>query len=120
MIDMVKKSIIPAVFKWEGALADTIIKKRSVSTLLDCSLEENMLTRVSTLATDMGRMLETLEQMTVDYKNHIDALECAKFCRENIFACMQALRKIVDELETLVGKEYWPYPVYSELLYSVL
>ncbi|MBE6929722.1 MAG: glutamine synthetase type III [Ruminococcaceae bacterium] len=120
MIDMVKKNIIPAVFKWESALADTIIKKRSVSTLLDCSLEEGLLGRVSALAADMGRMLETLEKMALEYKNHTEALDSAVFCRENIFACMQALRKIVDELETLVGREYWPYPVYSELLYSVL
>jgi len=120
MIDMIKKGIIPSVFKWESALADTIVKKRSVSTLLDCSLEEGMLNRVSTLAADMGKMLETLERMTNEYKAHVGALESATYCRDNILACMTGLRKIVDELETLVGREYWPYPVYSELLYSVL
>jgi glutamine synthetase len=32
---------------------------------------------------------------------------------------MQLLRSVVDELETLVGKKYWPFPTYGELLFSV-
>ena len=32
---------------------------------------------------------------------------------------MTALRTIVDEVETIVAEEYWPYPTYAEILYSV-
>ena len=36
-----------------------------------------------------------------------------------IFEDMGKLREVVDELETLVPKEIWPYPTYGEILYSV-
>ncbi len=39
--------------------------------------------------------------------------------RESIFINMQHLRGVVDELETLISKEYWTLPTYSELLFSV-
>jgi len=32
---------------------------------------------------------------------------------------MDTLRSIVDELETIVAREDWPYPSYTEILYSV-
>ena len=33
---------------------------------------------------------------------------------------MEALRTHADRLETLLGKEYWPMPTYTELLYGNL
>jgi glutamine synthetase len=33
---------------------------------------------------------------------------------------MSELRLIVDELETIVAKKYWPLPSYADLLYSVI
>lgn len=32
---------------------------------------------------------------------------------------MEALRTVADTLETLVGRSYWPYPTYGELLFGV-
>ena len=29
------------------------------------------------------------------------------------------IRRLADVLETEVGNEYWPYPVYSDLLFRV-
>ena len=36
-----------------------------------------------------------------------------------IFADMNELREVVDELETVVPSDIWPYPTYGEILYSV-
>jgi len=32
---------------------------------------------------------------------------------------MNEVRLVADELESLVGAKYWPYPSYSEILFSV-
>ena len=32
---------------------------------------------------------------------------------------MNAVRELIDQLEQLVDKDYWPYPNYTELLFSV-
>ena len=36
-----------------------------------------------------------------------------------IFVDMQELRAVADELETMVGEEYWAYPTYGKLLFGV-
>ena len=43
----------------------------------------------------------------------------AFFCKDTIFSCMQELRAVVDEAETVTAKAYWPFPNYAELLFSV-
>ena len=48
-----------------------------------------------------------------------DTYELAKFHHDVIFADMNELREVVDELETVVPSDIWPYPTYGEILYSV-
>ena len=48
-----------------------------------------------------------------------EAIEVAGYYRTEVLGAMEELREIADELETLVAKEYWPFPTYTELLYNV-
>ena len=32
---------------------------------------------------------------------------------------MQEMRAVADELETVTSKDLWPFPTYTDLLYSV-
>ena len=32
---------------------------------------------------------------------------------------MESLRATADELETMVGEKYWPFPIYEDLLFYV-
>ena len=36
-----------------------------------------------------------------------------------MFPAMQELRAVADELETLVGEDYWPFPTYGDLLFKI-
>jgi glycine/D-amino acid oxidase-like deaminating enzyme len=44
----------------------------------------------------------------------------AVYSRDVILGCMKSLRKHIDAAELLVGAKDWPYPTYSELLFSVM
>ena len=52
-------------------------------------------------------------------KDFPDAYEAAHYYKYTIFAAMDELRKTVDELETMTAAEYWPYPSYTDLLFSI-
>ena len=43
----------------------------------------------------------------------------ADYYKDTVIDLMQTLRTPADELETLTGKTYWPYPTYSQMLFSV-
>lgn len=119
MIDMVKKYIIPSVLSYQGEIAEIANSKKQLIPTLQCELEEKLLHNLSRLGNYLYAKIDTLETSVLNAKNHSDLLESAKYYRESIFINMQHLRGVVDELETLIGKDHWPLPTYGELLFSV-
>ena len=119
MIDMTKKSILPSVLEYQGMLADTAASKKMVNEYLSTELEEKLLDTISKLSTCLYNNLEALEGAVIKANDIADVQEKANFYREEVFAKMAALRGVADELELTVGEEYWAFPTYSDLLYSV-
>ena len=124
MIDMVKGLIIPASFEYQKELVDLLTKKKACG-FPDTSLEEYFLNPISMLSAGILKKLKALESAvsessTSNLAEEKGILAQAAFYRDRIFAAMAELRLIVDELETLVAKKYWPMPAYAELLYSVI
>ena len=119
MIDMVKKGIIPACVSYQNEVMQLLSSKKALGDY-DCTLEEHLISKLSQLSSRLVRKLETLESELLETKSHGDALSLARFYRDKIFVSMSELRLVVDELETIVAKKYWPYPTYAEILYSVI
>ncbi len=119
MIDMVKKYIIPSVLSYQGEIASIANNKKQLAPTLSCELEEKLLESLSRLGNCLYKKLDVLETSVLNSKNNSDLFEMAKYYRESIFINMQHLRGVVDELETLISKEHWTLPTYSELLFSV-
>lgn len=41
------------------------------------------------------------------------------YYKDKVIPAMAAVREPADALELLVGKSYWPFPTYTELLYKI-
>jgi len=116
-IDLVKKDILPAVFSYEKELMERISLKRNLS--LDDSLQMELLTKYSDLAKALYEKVTRLEVAVEEGKAILSTLDSAVFARENLFHKMESLRETVDALEILTPRAIWPFPTYSEILYSV-
>ena len=118
MIDMVKRYIFPAVSRFSGATASGVAAKKSVLPDLDCSDEEDLLKELSRLTAEMMKETRALEAALAAPRS-ADAYEAAHYCKYTVFAGMEALRAAVDALESITAAEDWPYPSYTELLFSI-
>jgi len=118
MVDMVKKEIIPACISYQNELLQLLRGKKSCGDY-DCCLEQHYLERISKLSACLLKNLDALENAVLKTKDESDALTQAGFYRDHVLGAMSELRLVVDELETIVPKKYWPLPTYSEMLYSV-
>jgi glutamine synthetase len=116
---MVKKNIMAAANDYQYTLAETINAKAATGLSVDYSVEKKRLEQASKLTYDMDERLEKLEADIEKAKELEDTYELAKFHHDVIFADMNELREVVDELETVVPSDIWPYPTYGEILYSV-
>ena len=119
MLDMVWKDILPAVSAYSRTLAETALAKRALDESIDTGFEREGAARISALTAAAAEKARTLENALFEVRGLRDTLEQAHFYRNAVFAAMNELRIVVDELETLTSSKFWPYPSYGELLFSV-
>ena len=119
MIDIAAKLIVPAVLDYQSDLSELLIRKQKLGGAYNTELESAMLERVSTLSATLMKRLEKLIAETAAVRRIEDSTELVRAYRERVFASMNELRTVVDELELVVGTKYWPMPGYGELLYSI-
>ena len=65
------------------------------------------------------RMGKGDESAVEELRSITDSFEKADFCRKRVLASMDTLRDFVDKLESITATEYWPYPSYGDMLFSV-
>lgn len=119
MLEMVKKDIIPAICNYSKDLTQGALAKKNLSSDIDVSLETSLVSKISSLSACLSKKTAELDKVLLDAKDIEDSEELAKFYHDTILSQMNEVRAIADELETIVGKGYWPFPTYTDLLFSV-
>ena len=119
MVDMAKKEILPAVEKYTKSLADTLAAKKAAVAGLPCKYETAAVTKLSELSDSIADATDDLEAEIEKFQAIEDVTEAANDIRDVILGKMDSLRAVCDEAETITAKEFWPFPTYSDLLFSV-
>lgn len=119
MLEMVKKDIIPAICNYSKDLTQGALAKKNLSSDIDVSLETSLISKISSLSACLSKKTAELDKVLLDAKDIEDSEELAKFYHDTVLSQMNEVRAIADELETIVGKGYWPFPTYTDLLFSV-
>ena len=119
MVDMARKQILPAVEGYCAKLAGSVAAKKAVSSAIKCGYETGLIEKLSVLTDDIAAKTDALEASLMDLKGAADTESEAYAIRDTVLGAMAQLRVAADEAETLTAEEYWPFPTYGELVYSV-
>jgi glutamine synthetase len=120
MLDMAKRDIIPAVINYTSDLADSINTIKATGISADTSVQAELLSKTSCLLAAFSKGIVSLEASLEKADSmHGSTYDHAYFFRYDTFMKMGELRKIADEMETITGSDYWPMPVYGDLLFRV-
>ena len=117
MIDMVQRQYIPSSLKYLNYLCDTNQKIKAVDQNLKLDTILTLINAISKTIDDANYQLnelKKLESQAASFQNSKQAF----FYKDNLVPQMEKLRKTIDTLETLVAKEYWPVPTYTDLLFD--
>jgi len=113
MVDMSLHQILPAAMRYSSDLAQAVLRKKELGI---SAKAENDLTR--RLSQTIDNLYEKTEQLAKDIKAiPANSYDATMYCSEVLVSDMNALRKDADLLEKLTDKSYWPYPIYSDILY---
>ncbi len=116
---MAKRNIMGAALKYEKALADTVVAKKTASAAISTDTEERQLSKMSELVSELVKRLDKLSADMAKEDDMSDVAELAAYHRKTINESMHSVREVVDEMETLIPLDIWPYPTYGQILYSV-
>ena len=109
--------LIPAMMKYAGKLAETILAVKECGG--DASVQEELLAKVTKDLKEAAKAKEELHKATVKAQGIKDGRTQAVSYRDNVIPVMADLRRPVDDAELIVDKELWPMPTYSDLLFEV-
>ena len=118
MLEMVNRDIIPAVSDYVANLCTNVAAKQAVCEELPCTREKDRITTLATLNDEVGGLAIKLESQLGEI-NLEDVLKSSQDMAHKVIPLMEEIRKRVDKMETLTASDYWPYPTYFDLLYSV-
>ena len=119
MVDMARKEILPAVEGYTKSLAETLAAKKAAVAGLPCKYETATIAKLSELSDEIADATADLDGEIAKFQAIEDVTEAANDIRDVILGKMDALRAVCDEAETMTAKEFWPFPTYSDLLFSV-
>jgi len=104
--------ILPVAFRYQSQLASTCATMKSIG----IDYDTRTLEQVTTLAHKLEDAIDKLVEVT--RHNGAESLldEAKHFCHE-VLPAMNAVRRYVDELETIVPDDTWPLPTYQEMLF---
>ena len=116
MVDMLRKDILPAVCACMGDLSQEAVNKKALD--IPFGFEKKVLEKISALAESLHEETAKLAGL-LEKKDFANNCECAKYYGSEVLGQMEKARAIADELELTVGRKYWPFPSYGDLLFSV-
>ena len=119
MIDMATRDIIPAVNSYVAEIAHTAAIKAQVVDTINCSVERDMITKLSTLNAKAYAALGELRRAETEAAKITSATQRAEACVEKVIPAMEKLRTYVDEMEALTASEFWPLPSYGDMMFNI-
>ena len=119
MLEMTIRDIIPAVSKYIGVLSESVNARRMAVKNIDTACESDIIEKLSDLLSktyDAYNALERAERSAVAKKCDEEA---AFYYKDTVEAKMAALRRVVDDMEVITAREYWPMPTYGDITFKI-
>ncbi|MDY4137859.1 MAG: glutamine synthetase III [Eubacteriales bacterium] len=113
---MAEREILPASLSYMRAMARTVNEVKSAGAASPAA--QKLLAQLTELTDKLYDATEALRS-AIATRPEGDAYQNAVYEHDVIIPAMGAVRTVADSLETIVGKEYWPFPTYADLLFNV-
>ena len=115
MLEMAKQEILPACLKYTNTVAEGLAVKESLG--IKAPNERKTVQMLTALTEELMDKITSLESAT--NIPDVDEFEVGMYYKNTVIPAMDSLRETADTLESVVGKEFWPFPTYTDLLYSI-
>lgn len=117
MAEMAKQDIYPCVNGYIAEVCSVVGAKRAISDRAVCNYDVSLIEQLSRMNDAMMEAVKKLEHDLSEMPAGGEA--SAQKMAHVIVPDMDEVRRLADGMEKLCSADYWPYPTYTDLLYSV-
>ena len=117
MIEMARQDIYPAVNGYLAELCSSIASKRAVSEKMPVSEDVKLAEKLATMNDAMMGAVAKLERDLSEMPE--GEQPASQKMAHVVLPDMEQVRVLADGMEKLCSSDYWPYPTYTDILYSV-
>ncbi len=117
MAEMAKQDIYPCVNGYIAEVCSVVGAKRAISDRAVCNYDVSLIEQLSRMNDAMMEAVKKLERDLSEMPAGEEA--SAQKMAHVIVPDMDEVRRLADGMEKLCSADYWPYPTYTDLLYSV-
>ena len=115
MTDMIRRQNLPAVSAFAGDLCSRAGTKKDLGAC--CQYEVSTACQIGSLT---DALMAASDKLETDLSAiPADAAEAMRYSHDVLIPDMDTARRAADQLETLTSSDRWPFPTYSDLLFSV-
>ncbi len=120
LIEMIRKDILPSVLKYTKTIADVAISKKNFISGINTELENELVNKLTELTVKLDKLAKVLDVNTKEAKTALsNPHKAAVLYHDNVMQTLEQAREVINQMETIVSSDFWPYPTYSELLFNV-
>ena len=117
MLEMARQDIYPSVNGYIAELCSVIASKQTVSSKIRCEADIALAEKLSTMN---EAMMDAMKKLETDLSEMPAAIGPASQKMAHVVVPdMEAVRALADSMEKLTSSDYWPYPSYTDMLYSI-
>ena len=117
LIEMMNRDVIPAITAYTSTLCEAVNNKNAIGA--DNSVERELVSKLSAANKEIFSLTSQLKGAVASAERSFDTFEKANEYRNIILTLMSDIRKYADSAESVMPKNYWPYPTYGDLLFKI-
>ena len=118
LLDMALRHILPAVFRYSNTLTAGV-RQQEAGSFPVSQAQKSLFCQLNEKADALYKICESLQKALDDAPALDGGIESARYFRDQVALYVRRGGEVINQLEIITAADFWPYPTYADILFSV-
>ncbi|MEE0944003.1 MAG: glutamine synthetase III [Clostridia bacterium] len=115
-LEMAKQEILPSCLSYTDSVVSSVAMKEGIG--IKAPATKKLAEKLSDGVEKLITAIDALDSIISNIPQTAD-IDTAIYYKDTVLPAMAKVREIADGMESIVARDYWPFPTYTDLLYRV-
>ena len=115
-LEMAKQEILPSCLSYTDSVVSSVAMKEGIG--IKAPATRQLAEKLSDGTEKLITAIDALDNIMANIPQAND-IDTAIYYKDTVLPAMAKVREVADGMESIVARDYWPFPTYTDLLYRV-